>query len=108
MGRQACNFSAVIPALKPGVLEDITGYFAQAKARHGHRLTSDQLCLFTDAWIADDKAAALREYGDYFLYFNQRSGITAALARSTSPRRQGTWRRRPTITCGRESRRHRA
>jgi alkanesulfonate monooxygenase SsuD/methylene tetrahydromethanopterin reductase-like flavin-dependent oxidoreductase (luciferase family) len=65
------DFNAVIPALKRGVLEDITGYFAKAKARHGHRLTSDQLCLFTDAWIADDRATALREYGDYFLYFNQ-------------------------------------
>ena len=65
------NFNAVIPALKRGVLEDITGYFAQAKARHGHRLTPDQLCLFTDAFVAEDKAAALEEYGDYFLYFNQ-------------------------------------
>jgi alkanesulfonate monooxygenase SsuD/methylene tetrahydromethanopterin reductase-like flavin-dependent oxidoreductase (luciferase family) len=65
------DFSAVIPALKRGVLEDIVGYFAKAKARHGHRLTPDHLCLFTDVWVADDKAAALREYGDYFLYFNQ-------------------------------------
>jgi alkanesulfonate monooxygenase SsuD/methylene tetrahydromethanopterin reductase-like flavin-dependent oxidoreductase (luciferase family) len=65
------DFSAVIPALKRGVLEDITGYFAKAKARHGHRLTPDQLCLFTDVYVAPDKDTALREYGDNFLYFNQ-------------------------------------
>ena len=65
------DFSAVIPALKRGVLEDITGYFAKAKARHGHHLTPDQLCLFTDVYVAPDKDTALREYGDNFLYFNQ-------------------------------------
>jgi alkanesulfonate monooxygenase SsuD/methylene tetrahydromethanopterin reductase-like flavin-dependent oxidoreductase (luciferase family) len=65
------DFSAVIPALKRGVLEDITGYLAKAKARHGHRLTPDQLCLFTDVYVAPDKDTALREYGDNFLYFNQ-------------------------------------
>jgi alkanesulfonate monooxygenase SsuD/methylene tetrahydromethanopterin reductase-like flavin-dependent oxidoreductase (luciferase family) len=65
------DFSAVIPALKRGVLEDITGYFAKAKERHGYRLTPDQLCLFTDVYVAPDKDTALREYGDNFLYFNQ-------------------------------------
>src|SRR5262249_528186 len=65
------DFSAVIPALQPEGLEDITGYFAKAKARHGQQRSPDQLGLFTDAWIADDKATALEEYGDYFLYFNQ-------------------------------------
>ena len=83
------DFSAVIPALKRGVLVDIVGYFAKAKACHGHRLTPDHLCLFTDVWVADDKAAALREYGDHFLYFNQTLWHHGSLGEKTIARDSG-------------------
>jgi hypothetical protein len=57
--------------MKRGLVEDIVGHFAKSLARHGHRMTPEHLCLFTDAWVADDKAAALRDYGPCYLYFNQ-------------------------------------
>jgi alkanesulfonate monooxygenase SsuD/methylene tetrahydromethanopterin reductase-like flavin-dependent oxidoreductase (luciferase family) len=65
------NFNAVIPHLKPGVMEDVTGYFSGALARHGHQLNSDKIVLFIDAYFAADKTQALEEYAPYFLYFNQ-------------------------------------
>jgi alkanesulfonate monooxygenase SsuD/methylene tetrahydromethanopterin reductase-like flavin-dependent oxidoreductase (luciferase family) len=65
------NFNAVIPHLKPGVMEDVTGYFSGALARHGHTLTSEKIVLFIDAYVAADKTQALEEYAPYFLYFNQ-------------------------------------
>jgi alkanesulfonate monooxygenase SsuD/methylene tetrahydromethanopterin reductase-like flavin-dependent oxidoreductase (luciferase family) len=65
------NASAVVPEMKRGLVEDIVGHFAKSLARHGHRMTPEHLCLFTDAWVADDGAAAVREYGPYYLYFNQ-------------------------------------
>jgi alkanesulfonate monooxygenase SsuD/methylene tetrahydromethanopterin reductase-like flavin-dependent oxidoreductase (luciferase family) len=67
----AKNLSAVIPDFKPGLTEDMVGYFAKALAKHGHRITPEQLCFFTDAFVAESKAAALEEYGPYFLYFTQ-------------------------------------
>ncbi len=67
----AHNFNAVIPQLKPGVMEDVTGYFGQALARHGHRLTPEHIVLFTDAYVARDQADAIREYAPSFLYFQQ-------------------------------------
>ena len=65
------NLHAVIHAMKPGLTEDIVGYFGQSLAQHGHRITPDHLCLVLDAWVADSKAQALQEYGPSFLYFNQ-------------------------------------
>jgi alkanesulfonate monooxygenase SsuD/methylene tetrahydromethanopterin reductase-like flavin-dependent oxidoreductase (luciferase family) len=67
----ARNLTAVIPDFKRGLTEDMVGYFAKNLEKHGHRLTPDKLCFFTDAYVADNKAAALREYGPYYLYFNQ-------------------------------------
>jgi hypothetical protein len=49
----------------------MVGYYAKHLAKHGHRITPDHLCFFTDAYVADSKADALREYGPYFLYFQQ-------------------------------------
>ncbi len=65
------NLNAVIPAGKRGLTEDIIGYFARSLAQHGHRITPDHLCLFTDAFVADSKQAALDEYSPYYLYFTQ-------------------------------------
>jgi len=65
------NFRAVIPHNKPGVVEDITGYFGERLASHGHRITPEHVVLFVDAYVARDKAEALKEYAPYYLYFNQ-------------------------------------
>ena len=63
------NFSAVLPDFKRGLTEDIVGYFAKQLAKNGNAITPEHLCFFTDAWVADDKAAALREYSPYYFYF---------------------------------------
>jgi alkanesulfonate monooxygenase SsuD/methylene tetrahydromethanopterin reductase-like flavin-dependent oxidoreductase (luciferase family) len=67
----ARNLHAVIPDFKRGLTEDMVGYYAKHLAKHGRRISPDQICFFTDAFVADDKAAALREYAPYFLYFQQ-------------------------------------
>jgi alkanesulfonate monooxygenase SsuD/methylene tetrahydromethanopterin reductase-like flavin-dependent oxidoreductase (luciferase family) len=85
------NFSAVIPQLKPGVMEDVTGYFGKALARNGHRLTPEHLVLFTDAYVAHDKAEAVKEYAPSFLYFQQTLWHHGSLAQAGAapPRAQG-------------------
>jgi alkanesulfonate monooxygenase SsuD/methylene tetrahydromethanopterin reductase-like flavin-dependent oxidoreductase (luciferase family) len=65
------NLAAVLPAGKRGLTEDIVGYYAKSLAKHGHRITPEHLCLFTDAFVADSKQAALDEYSPYYLYFTQ-------------------------------------
>ncbi len=65
------NFSAVMTAGHPGVTHDIVGYYAKQLANHGHRITPEHLCLFVDAFVAEDAQAALREYSPYYLYFVQ-------------------------------------
>lgn len=66
-GRQ--NFNAVVHDLHPGLTHDIVGYFAKQLAAHGHRITPNHLCLFTDAYVAADRAAAIKEYSPFYLYF---------------------------------------
>ncbi len=63
------NFSAVLPDFKRGLTEDIVGYFAKQLAKNGRALQPDQLCFFTDAYVADSKDAALSEYSPYYFYF---------------------------------------
>jgi alkanesulfonate monooxygenase SsuD/methylene tetrahydromethanopterin reductase-like flavin-dependent oxidoreductase (luciferase family) len=63
------NFSAVLPDFKRGLTEDIVGYFAKQLAKNGHTITPEHLCFFTDAFVADDKAAALKEYSPFYFYF---------------------------------------
>ena len=65
------NLNAVMPAGHPGVTGDIVGYFAKQLAANGHRIEPEQICLFTDAYVADSVDAVLREYGPYYLYFVQ-------------------------------------
>jgi alkanesulfonate monooxygenase SsuD/methylene tetrahydromethanopterin reductase-like flavin-dependent oxidoreductase (luciferase family) len=63
------NFFAVLPDFKRGLTEDIVGYFAKQLAMNGHAITPEHLCFFTDAWVAENKVAALREYGPSYFYF---------------------------------------
>lgn len=65
------NMSAVMPAGHPGVTQDIVTYFARQLAANGHVMKPDQLTLFTDAYVAESAAAALKEYAPYYLYFVQ-------------------------------------
>jgi alkanesulfonate monooxygenase SsuD/methylene tetrahydromethanopterin reductase-like flavin-dependent oxidoreductase (luciferase family) len=65
------NLNAVMPAGHPGVTQDIVAYFDRQLAANGHTLTSDQMTLFTDAYVAEDSETALKEYGPYYLYFVQ-------------------------------------
>ena len=65
------NFNAVIPHLKPGVMEDVTGYFGERLSHYGHTLTPEHIVLFTDTYVASNKAEAIKEYSPYFLYFQQ-------------------------------------
>lgn len=65
------NLNAVMSAGHPGVTQDIVTYFGKQLAANGHTLRPDQMVLFTDAYVADSADAALKEYGDYYLYFVQ-------------------------------------
>jgi alkanesulfonate monooxygenase SsuD/methylene tetrahydromethanopterin reductase-like flavin-dependent oxidoreductase (luciferase family) len=65
------NLSAVIHPQHPGLTEDIVNHFAKSLAAHGHRLTTDKLCVVTDAYVADSRQKAIEEYAPSFLYFNQ-------------------------------------
>ena len=65
------NFNAVMSAGHAGVTQDIVTYFAMQLAANGHSLKPEQLCLFTDAYVADSVDAALKEYAPFYLYFVQ-------------------------------------
>lgn len=65
------NLNAVMPAGHPGVTQDIVTYFGKRLAASGHAIKPDQLTLFTDAYVAESAAAALKEYSPYYLYFVQ-------------------------------------
>jgi alkanesulfonate monooxygenase SsuD/methylene tetrahydromethanopterin reductase-like flavin-dependent oxidoreductase (luciferase family) len=54
-----------------GLRDDIIRYYAKCLASAGHRITPDHLSLGITAYVADSKAAALKEYGPHILYFNQ-------------------------------------
>jgi alkanesulfonate monooxygenase SsuD/methylene tetrahydromethanopterin reductase-like flavin-dependent oxidoreductase (luciferase family) len=65
------NFNAVLPHIRAGLTEDIVGYYAKALAKNGHRISPDQLCVLTDAWVASDQNHAIAECSPYYLYFVQ-------------------------------------
>jgi alkanesulfonate monooxygenase SsuD/methylene tetrahydromethanopterin reductase-like flavin-dependent oxidoreductase (luciferase family) len=66
----AGNFGAAIHHPHLGVVQDMIAYFGKMLAKGGHRLRPDQICMMTDAWVAENGAKALDEYAPYFLYFN--------------------------------------
>jgi hypothetical protein len=59
----------VLPDAHRGVTEDVVAYYAKCLAQNGHRITPEHLCFFSDAFVADDKAAAIKEYGPSYFYF---------------------------------------
>jgi alkanesulfonate monooxygenase SsuD/methylene tetrahydromethanopterin reductase-like flavin-dependent oxidoreductase (luciferase family) len=66
----AGNFGAAIHHPHRGVIEDMVAHFGKMLAKSGHRINPDQICLMTEAWVAESGAKALDEYASYFLYFN--------------------------------------
>ena len=82
------NFSAVIPDYHRGLTQDIVGYFAKQLAANGHAITPEHICLFADAYVAADRAAAVREYSPFYLYFVHTLWHHGSLEQKSSP--QGT------------------
>ena len=66
----AGNFGAAIHHPHRGVIKDMIAHFGKMLAKSGHRINPDQICLMTEAWVAESGAKALDEYASYFLYFN--------------------------------------
>jgi alkanesulfonate monooxygenase SsuD/methylene tetrahydromethanopterin reductase-like flavin-dependent oxidoreductase (luciferase family) len=54
-----------------GLRDDIIRYYARCLERGGHRITPDHLSLGISAYVAPNKAEAVREMGPYHLYFNR-------------------------------------
>jgi alkanesulfonate monooxygenase SsuD/methylene tetrahydromethanopterin reductase-like flavin-dependent oxidoreductase (luciferase family) len=54
-----------------GMREDITRYYAQCLAEAGHKITPGHITIGIEAYVADSKAQAVREYGPHHLYFNR-------------------------------------
>lgn len=66
----AGNFGAAIHHPHRGVVNDMIAHFGRMLAKAGHRISSEKICVMTDAWVAESGAKALDEYAPYFLYFN--------------------------------------
>jgi alkanesulfonate monooxygenase SsuD/methylene tetrahydromethanopterin reductase-like flavin-dependent oxidoreductase (luciferase family) len=66
----AGNFGAAIHHPHRGVVNDMIAYFGRKLGENGHRIKTDQICMMTEAWVAESGAKAVDEYGPYFLYFN--------------------------------------
>ena len=54
-----------------GAREDIIRYYAKCLARAGREITPGHLTISMEAYVADSKAQAVREYGPHHLYFNR-------------------------------------
>jgi alkanesulfonate monooxygenase SsuD/methylene tetrahydromethanopterin reductase-like flavin-dependent oxidoreductase (luciferase family) len=66
------NDVAITPGLgHPGLRDDVLRYYASCLREAGHTLTPDHIHLNVDAYVAEDKAQAVREAGPHLLYFNR-------------------------------------
>ncbi len=54
-----------------GLQEDVIRYFAKCLAAAGHRIAPRHIALGQSVYVADSKAAAVKENGPYHLYFNR-------------------------------------
>jgi alkanesulfonate monooxygenase SsuD/methylene tetrahydromethanopterin reductase-like flavin-dependent oxidoreductase (luciferase family) len=82
------NFSAVIPDHHRGLTQDIVGYFAKHLAANGRQITPEHICYFADAYVAADRATAIKEYSPFYLYFVHTLWHHGSLEKGSSP--QGT------------------
>lgn len=53
----------------PGVREDVTRYYAECLASHGHAITPDHLVGATSVYVSESKEQAAKEAGPSWLYF---------------------------------------
>ncbi len=83
------NFSAVIPDHHRGLTQDIVGYFAKQMTMNGRTLTPEHICFFADAYVAADRAAAIREYSPFYLYFVHTLWHHGSLEKASSPKGTG-------------------
>ncbi|HEY3682966.1 MAG TPA: LLM class flavin-dependent oxidoreductase [Streptosporangiaceae bacterium] len=66
------NNVAITPGMgHPGLRDDMLALYADRLRTAGHKLTPDHVHLSINAYVADDKAQAVREAGPYLLYFNR-------------------------------------
>lgn len=66
------NNVAITPGMgHPGLRDDVLRLYARCLRESGHRLTPQHIHLNVNAYVAEDKAAAVREAGPYLLYFNR-------------------------------------
>jgi alkanesulfonate monooxygenase SsuD/methylene tetrahydromethanopterin reductase-like flavin-dependent oxidoreductase (luciferase family) len=54
-----------------GLQQDVIRYFAKCLAAAGHRIEPRHIALGQSVYVADSKAAAVKENGPYQLYFNR-------------------------------------
>ena len=88
------NYPIALPEFSKGLIEDIIGYYSKAVAKAGNKVTPDQITLFADAYVADSRAAAIKEYGPYYVYFQNMlfgHGNSVALARLGSARNPASY-----------------
>ena len=83
------NFSAVIPDHHRGLTQDIVGYFAKHLAMNGRQITPEQICYFADAYVAPDRATAIKEYSPFYLYFVHTLWHHGSLEEKSSPKGTG-------------------
>jgi alkanesulfonate monooxygenase SsuD/methylene tetrahydromethanopterin reductase-like flavin-dependent oxidoreductase (luciferase family) len=66
------NNVAITPGIgHPGLRDDIIRYYTRHLRDNGHELTTDHVHLSVNAYVADDKAQAVKEAGPYLRYFNR-------------------------------------
>ena len=83
------NFSAVIPDHHRGLTQDIVGYFAKQLAANGRTITPEHICYFADAYVAPDRATAIKEYSPFYLYFVHTLWHHGSLEEKSSPKGTG-------------------
>ncbi len=83
------NFSAVIPDHHRGLTQDIVGYFAKHLAANGRQITPEHICYFADAYVAPDRATAIKEYSPFYLYFVHTLWHHGSLEEKSSPKGTG-------------------
>jgi len=83
------NFSAVIPDHHRGLTQDIVGYFAKQLAASGRTITPEHICYFADAYVAADRATAIKEYSPFYLYFVHTLWHHGSLEQQSSPKGTG-------------------
>jgi alkanesulfonate monooxygenase SsuD/methylene tetrahydromethanopterin reductase-like flavin-dependent oxidoreductase (luciferase family) len=67
----AANDVAITPGITAAgtAREDMVRHYARCLAKDGKTVTPDRLNIMVECYVADTKAKAIEEYGNYFMYF---------------------------------------